>query len=123
MAASDPRVVVLTRPHGGIVDELNAGLAHCMAEFIARHDADDIAYPHRLEEQLAYLEANPDCVAVASFARGVDGDSRPTGGLATSVPDSFDPTWIPCKEPHLLHPFLMSEYRHGLEHGEDAGDL
>ena len=128
MAASDPRIVVVTIPHGGIVDALNAGLAHCTAEFIARHDADDIAYPYRFAEQLAYLEANPDCVAVASFARVVDEDSRPTGGLATSVPESFDATWIPCKEPYLLHPFLMVRrsamlgvggYRY-VYHAEDA---
>jgi glycosyltransferase involved in cell wall biosynthesis len=111
MAACDPRIVVITIPHGGIVDALNAGLAQCTAEVIARHDADDIAYPHRLAEQLAYLDANPDCVAVASFARVVDENGYPTGGLATSIPDSFDPTWIPCKEPYLLHPFLMVRRR------------
>jgi len=111
MAACDPRIVIVTTPHGGIVDALNAGLAHCTAEFIARHDADDIAYPHRFATQLAYLDANPDCVAVSSFARVVDMDGHPSGGRATSLPDSFDPTWIPCREPLLLHPFLMVRRR------------
>jgi len=128
MAASDSRILVVTIPHGGIVDALNAGLAHCTAEFIARHDADDIAYPHRLAEQLAYLDAHPDCVAVSSFARQVDGAGHPSGGLETSCPDSFDPTWIPCKEPRLLHPFLLVRrrallaiggYRY-VHHAEDA---
>jgi len=111
MAAVDPRIVIVTIPHGGIVDALNAGLSHCSAEFIARHDADDIAYPHRLATQLAWLDANPECVAVSSFARLVDRGGRPSGGLATSLPGAFDPTWIPRREPHLLHPFLMFRRR------------
>lgn len=128
MAASDPRIVVVTIPHGGIVDALNAGLEHCTAEFIARHDADDIAYPYRFAEQLAYLDAHPDCVAVSSFARVVDQDGHPDGGLATSIPESFDASWIPCKEPYLLHPFMMVRrsamltvggYRY-VYHAEDA---
>jgi GT2 family glycosyltransferase len=106
-AASDSRIVVVTIPHGGIVDALNAGLVHCTAEFIARHDADDIAYPHRFATQLAYLDANPECIAVSSFARHVDGGGRPSGGLEASFPDAFNLEWIPYKEPRLLHPFLM----------------
>jgi glycosyltransferase involved in cell wall biosynthesis len=128
MAASDPRIVIVTRPHGGIVDALNAGLEHCTAELIARHDADDIAYPQRFAEQLAYLDAHPDCIAVSSFARMVDKDGRPTGGLSTSSVDGSDPTWVPCREPYLLHPFLMLRrsalltvggYRY-VHHAEDA---
>jgi len=128
LAASDPRIVVVTRPHDGIVDALNAGLAHCSAEVIARHDADDISYPQRFAEQLAYLDAHPDCIAVSSYARITDTHGRPMGGLATSSPELSDPTWIPCREPYLLHPFLMVRrqvlaavggYRYAY-HAEDA---
>ncbi len=128
IAAAEPRLRVLTIAHAGIVDALNTGLAHCTAEFIARHDADDIAFPERFAVQLAYLDAHPDCVAVSSFARSVDKDGRPNGGLATSLPQSFDATWVPCKEPYLLHPFMMVRrsamlavggYRY-VHHAEDA---
>jgi len=128
IAAAEPRLRVLTMAHAGIVDALNAGLAHCTAEFIARHDADDIAFPERFAVQLAYLDAHPECVAVSSFARSVDKDGRPNGGLATSMPQSFDATWVPCKEPYLLHPFMMVRrsamlalggYRY-VHHAEDA---
>jgi len=128
LAIADPRVVVITRPRGGIVDALNAGLAECSAELVARHDGDDIAYPHRFAEQVAYLDAHPDCVAVSSFARQIDECGRPSG-LAIFPPlDSSDPRWIPCREPYLLHPFLMvrrsallslAGYRH-VHHAEDA---
>ncbi len=58
-AAEDPRIVVLDRPNGGIVDALNAGLAACRGDYIARMDGDDFAYPDRLQRQYDYLRANP----------------------------------------------------------------
>src|ERR1700736_3109855 len=45
LAREDPRIVTIRKPNGGIVDALNLGLQHCRAEFLARFDADDIAYP------------------------------------------------------------------------------
>jgi glycosyltransferase involved in cell wall biosynthesis len=128
LARSDARITVVTKINGGLVDALNAGLALCTAEFVARHDADDIAYPHRFALQLEYLDAHPDCVAVSSFARQIDKDGRPSG-LAVFPPTEWaDPAWIPCKEPYLLHPFMMVRrsalavidgYRHAY-HAEDA---
>ena len=60
----DARVRVLSRPNTGIVGALNDGLSLARGEYIARMDADDIAYPHRLERQATYLDDHPDCVAV-----------------------------------------------------------
>jgi GT2 family glycosyltransferase len=128
LARADTRITVLSKCNGGLVDALNAGLALCTAEFIARHDADDIAYPQRFASQLAYLDAHPDCVAVSSFAREVDKDGRPSGLAVFPPPEWSDPAWIPCKEPYLLHPFMMVRraalmtidgYRHAY-HAEDA---
>ena len=65
-AAEDSRIVVLDRPNGGIVDALNAGLAVCQGEYIARMDGDDISLPERLSVQLKFFEKNPQCVLVGS---------------------------------------------------------
>ena len=108
IADRDRRVTVLDQENGGIVDALNHGLAHCTAEIIARHDADDLACPDRFERQLAYLTANPDCVALSSFARHIDISGNNTGSLAQfRLVDRADETWTPSREPYLLHPFLM----------------
>lgn len=56
-AARDPRLRVLHRPHGGLVDALNAGLTEARGEFVARMDADDESYPARLAAQVAWLDA------------------------------------------------------------------
>ncbi len=107
-ADDDPRIQVLTQPNGGIVAATNAGLALSSAPFIARHDADDLSDPDRLERQLRYLEANPDCVAVAAAARHVDEFGRALGTRTLlRAPATADAFMIPAREPYLLHPFLM----------------
>lgn len=73
-ARRDPRVRVLSRPGGGLVAALNAGLARCRAPFLARMDGDDISHPRRLELQVAHLADHPETALVACgfrhFPRG-----------------------------------------------------
>jgi glycosyltransferase involved in cell wall biosynthesis len=129
IAADDRRVLVLTKPNGGIVDALNFGLAACKGEYIARHDADDIAYPHRFAAQISYLQDNLDCVAVSNAVRHIDEQGKPTGFVATYPGSSkCNPLWLPSEEPYLIHPFLtvrraallaVGGYRHAF-HAEDT---
>lgn len=108
MAAEDSRLHIHTKPNGGIVDALNTGLRFCTAEFVARHDADDIAYPDRLERQIDYLRIHTDCVALSGAARHIDGDGRPVGSVGrVPPPELADPHHAPALEPYLIHPFLM----------------
>jgi len=109
ISETDPRVQVLTKANSGIVDALNLGLDRCHAEFVARHDGDDLAYPSRFADQVAYLKAHPECVAVSGAARHIDEQDHPTGAVARlGSPRSADLNWIPSREPYLLHPFLMA---------------
>lgn len=108
LALNDPRLQIISKPNSGIVDALNTGLEFCQSEFIARHDADDLAYPERFAAQIDYLTANPNCIAVSCSARHIDENDHPTGThVVPRSPKLADPAWIPCKEPYLLHPFLM----------------
>jgi len=59
-AARDPRVRVVHRAHHGIVTALREACALAQGRYLARMDADDIAYPERLEKQFALMEATPD---------------------------------------------------------------
>lgn len=61
----DSRIRVLTRPHSGLVETLNAGLADCRGELIARMDADDRAHPERLALQSLAFKEDPDLAVVA----------------------------------------------------------
>ncbi|CAA9889489.1 conserved hypothetical protein [Candidatus Methylobacter favarea] len=108
IAQKDSRVQVIPKPHSGIVDSLNKGLALCTAEFIARFDADDIAYPHRFATQVAYLQENPGCIAVSAAYIHIDENDHQIG-LKQKQPAvvKADATWIPCLEPFLMQTLLM----------------
>lgn len=108
LAAADDRIVLLNRPNGGIVDALNAGLAACTADLIARHDADDLALPDRFERQSDWLRDHPACCAVSGAVIHIDEAGRELGSQSAPMsPDLADPTSYPQQEPYLIHPFLM----------------
>jgi glycosyltransferase involved in cell wall biosynthesis len=77
MAARDPRLRTIRVPHGGIVEALNAGLYAARGEFIARMDSDDISVPNRLEQQIQFLDANPQVVALGTKIILVDPYASP----------------------------------------------
>jgi len=107
IAANDPRVTVLRQENAGIVDALNRGWQAGDAPLIARHDADDIAAPDRLAKQVAFLNRNPDVMAVAGAFRHIESDGQVTGTFFLPAVSEADPKWVPAREPYLLHPFLM----------------
>jgi glycosyltransferase involved in cell wall biosynthesis len=67
-AFSDARIIQL-EPGLGIAKALNAGIAAAHGTFIARLDADDIAYEWRIHDQVLYLLAHPE---VDLIGTGVD---------------------------------------------------
>jgi glycosyltransferase involved in cell wall biosynthesis len=66
----DPRFRYLPLPHAGIIPALNAGLAECRSDHVARMDADDKMLPTRLEKQSAYLDTHPEVHLVSSLVSG-----------------------------------------------------
>src|SRR5205823_4798077 len=71
-ARADRRIRVISRANTGIVGALNDGIAAAEAELIARMDADDVSSPQRLQRQLAYMQAHPECVALGGRVIGTD---------------------------------------------------
>lgn len=71
-AYRDERIVLVEQPNGGVSAALNTGLKSARGRYIARFDADDICYPHRLEMQYHFMEAHPDHVIVGSNADYMD---------------------------------------------------
>lgn len=68
-ADRDPRFLVISTSHRGLVSALNTGLAHCRGRFIARMDADDLMHRQRLVAQMWALENDPELVAVGCHVR------------------------------------------------------
>lgn len=68
---SDNRIrVIKNEKNEGLISSLNKGIIHARAKYIARLDADDIAFSTRLEKQVAFMEANPDVGLCGTFAEG-----------------------------------------------------
>lgn len=75
----------------GVAWTLNAGLDLARGEYVARMDADDICYPHRLAKQLQFMEKNP-AVGVAGTWVRYFGDQPPVidrTPLGTDVVKAF----------------------------------
>lgn len=69
LAARDRRVRLLRRPPEGIAAALNRALAAVDAPLVARMDADDVAWPRRLERQVEALEADRSLAALGARVR------------------------------------------------------
>jgi glycosyltransferase involved in cell wall biosynthesis len=72
----DPRIRYLPGPHVGISGNLNRAIAAAACEYVALLDSDDWALPHRLERQLAVLEARPEVGVVGARMTEVDEAGR-----------------------------------------------
>jgi glycosyltransferase involved in cell wall biosynthesis len=113
LARTDARVHVVTTQNQGIVEARNEALRHAGAEFIACLDADDVAFPSRIERELAYLAEHPECVAVGSGVEHVDEHGAPLSGMTQPPPpESADPARAPALEPYIIQSTLLARRAH-----------
>jgi hypothetical protein len=101
---SDPRVRLIANDRNlGLAPSLNVGLAEAQGEFVARLDADDVAMPHRLARQVAFMEANPQVALLGSWYVEMAADGTP--GSQVKLPTQhWDLRWHLC----LYSPFAHS---------------
>ena len=79
-AGTDERVRVLSNEENlGLAASLNKGIEAAHGKYIARHDADDVALPWRLQVQVDFLESNPRFFLVGGWAYNVDEAGNRTG--------------------------------------------
>lgn len=76
-AGRDSRIRVITLPSSGLVAALNIGIQEARTTWVARMDADDVAWPDRLAVQLAAAAAHPEAAAIGSAWRIIDQSGRP----------------------------------------------
>lgn len=104
----------------GLPARLNQALSMTRGKYVARMDADDVAFPQRLEQQVGYLDANPLVDLVGTRAIAFD-----DAGVALGVLPSAGNHAAICANPwlgfSLAHPSWMGRhawferYRYRLE--------
>ena len=76
-ALADARIRIHSLPGArGLSGLLNAGLDLCDAQYVVRHDADDIALPERLRHTQEGFAAHPDMVAIGGQLINFDDRGR-----------------------------------------------
>jgi glycosyltransferase involved in cell wall biosynthesis len=77
-AISDPRLRVVTNDaQAGLAASLNRGLEHAHGRYVARLDADDVAFPEWLERLLTRIRSRPEVAVVGTGIVEVDAAGRP----------------------------------------------
>ena len=76
----DPRIRLFSdNAHRGLAARLNQAIDAARGRVYARMDADDVAYPERLERQLAYLDAHPEVDLLGAQMMVFAGAGKPVG--------------------------------------------
>jgi glycosyltransferase involved in cell wall biosynthesis len=102
----DPRIRLIRQQHEGIVVALNRGVAEARADWIARMDADDIAYPERFKKQLALVRANPGAVLCHTQIRIV-GEERYVTPAGRFIRSEGLVRLRLCYQSPIVHPTVM----------------
>jgi glycosyltransferase involved in cell wall biosynthesis len=118
---SDPRISVLfDHSHKGLVPRLNQAVATSRGEYFARMDADDVAYPERLERQVEYLQQHPEvdllgCPMLMFKDGGIAFGCRP-------LPENHDQIcWQPSSGFRIAHATVMGRASWFHAHPYDGG--
>jgi glycosyltransferase involved in cell wall biosynthesis len=107
-ARRDNRIHFFCENHRGYVPWLNEGILQAKGKFIARMDADDIALPDRLHQQVTFLQAHSEYVAVGSNCLLIDPEGWPLGRLNQPIEHGeIDARHLRGQGGALAHPSVM----------------
>ena len=107
IAIRDQRIKILNRKNQGLTNSLNELVEMARGEFIARMDADDIAYPDRLRLQAQYLQEHPDVGLVGCWTQIVTANGIPQSCYC--FPDDHEKISSYLNSGHnpFIHPSIM----------------
>ncbi len=104
-AVRDARIrVVRNDKNLGLTRSLNRGLALARGQYVARIDADDYAYPSRLEKQIAFMKSHDEIGVSGAEMELVDAQGRLRGRHGMPRTHDLIALWLACGHNPIAHP-------------------
>jgi hypothetical protein len=89
---ADPRIRLVDNSDNlGLTRTLNRGIELAQGRYLARLDADDVAYPARLATQVTLMEQRPAVALCGTWADEIDAAGKPVGAMQLAVADAEIP--------------------------------
>lgn len=121
----DSRIRFIQEPSGnrGLAERLNQCVRLARGQYVARMDADDVAYPQRLERQVQFLETHRDIDLLGTGAVIFKGKGEIIGRYPTACSHEAicrrpwwgfplaHPTWMGKRDWFLSHPYSAEAAR------------
>jgi glycosyltransferase involved in cell wall biosynthesis len=103
----DSRLQVLRQKRNlGLVQALNLAIGYTRSELVARMDADDLAMPERLAQQVALLDSQPQTAAVGTACTVIDDQDAVIGRIDVETdPDRISQKLLTTNQ--IVHPSVM----------------
>jgi glycosyltransferase involved in cell wall biosynthesis len=103
---TDPRIrIIHDNLNRGISFRLNQIISEAQGKYLARMDADDIAFPERLEEQVSIMENDPSLEIIDSEAIIINENNEVTGSRSMKT-DLANPRKV-FDTAQFIHPTVM----------------
>lgn len=104
--AVHPKIRVIGSSVAYLNHSLNLGIENATGKYVARMDADDIAYPNRLTIQFEFLEKHPEIAVCGSWFSLIDAKDAPFEAVKLPIGDAAIRRAAFMRNP-LCHPTVM----------------
>ena len=116
-ALEDILTIVVNKKNLGLARSLNEGLKVAKGDIIIRMDSDDIAFPHRIEKQVQFMEQHPDVDVVGAWVTEFIGSIDNVRSIR-KVPETSEQIYQFGKHRNPLnHPSVAFRRDRVVEHG------
>ncbi len=103
----DRRIVsIQNKTNLGLIASLNRGLSAARGVYLARQDADDVSYPERLEEQVRFLDRNPQIAVVGADYLEIYDNPKSTNRIRMPASD-LEIKWHGLFQSPIAHATVM----------------